>query len=250
MTESDQHLKNRFLELAHRAFSRECYVYSEFLTTAEQDILCGMAFDKSSAPFALKGGYDAAERRLACFGDESLCGYSEDPPIVCIRISPVSEKFADELTHRDFLGSLMGLGFRRAVLGDMILNENSAYLFCLNSVSGYIAEQLAKVRHTAVRCAVAQAPDIAAAPPEPIPINIASERLDAMIAAVYKLSRDESQQLISQGKVFVDSRLTESLSFSPKAGSVVSVRGFGRFLYEGVERGTRKGRLKASVRVF
>lgn len=250
MNESERIFKNRVLELARRAFSRGCYVYSEFLTLDEQDMLCGMELDESCASFSLKGGFEAAERKVACFGDEGLCGYTEEPPIACILISPLSRKFADELSHRDFLGSLMALGFRRSVLGDIILRDNSAYLFCLESVSPFIVEQLDKVKSTPVSCAVTEAPEIAHELPELSSVNVASERLDAIIAAVYKLSRSESQQLISQGKVYVNSRLTENLSFSPEEGSIVSVRGFGRFIYEGVEKETRKGRLRVAVRVF
>ena len=250
MSELDLLLKNKFTELSRRAFSRGCYIYSDFLTIAEQDILCSMAFDKSSAPFTLKGGYAGSERSLACFGDESLCGYQEKPPIACIHISPISQKFADVLSHRDFLGSLLALGLRRNVLGDIIISDNCAYLFCLESVAGYVLEQLSKVKHTSVRCTVTGAPEIVTVLPEPIQINIASERLDAIIAAVYKLSRGESQQLFSQGKVFVNSRLMESSSFCPPTGSIVSVRGCGRFIYEEIMGETRKGRLRASVRIF
>jgi len=250
MDESERLFKNRILELARRSFSRGVYVYSEFLTLAEQDMLCRIDFDGSCAPFCLKGGYDTAERKIACFGDERFCGYTEKPPIDCILISPKSQKFADKLSHRDFLGSLMALGLRRSVLGDIVLSENSAYLFCLKSVSSIIVEQLDRVKNTSVKCAVTEAPEIISRLPEISHAHVASERLDAIVAAVYKLSRSESQELIIQGRVYVDSRLVESVSFSPGPGSIVSVRGFGRFIYEGVEKETRKGRLKVAVRVF
>jgi len=250
MNETDRLFKNRILELARRAFSRGVYVYSEFLTLAEQDMLCSMDFDGGCAPFCLKGGYETAERKIACFGNEALCGYTEEPPIACILISPASRKFADELTHRDFLGSLMALGLRRSVLGDIVMRDNSAYLFCLNSVAQVITEQLDRVKNTSVMCEMAEAPEIISELPEISFVNVASERLDTIVAAVYRLSRSESQQLITQGKVYVDSRLTENTSFSPEQGSIISVRGFGRFIYEGIERETRKGRLSIAVRVF
>ena len=250
MPESELLLKNRFTELARRAFSRECYVYSEFLTTAEQDILCQMAFDGNAAPFTLSGGYETAERKLACFGGQALCGYTQAPPIVCILIAPVSKKFADELSHRDFLGSLMALGFRRNVLGDIVINDNCGYLFCLDSVAAFVAEQFTQVKHTTVSCALTQAPDFVSTLPEPVLFVAASQRLDAIVAAVYKLSRSESQRLFAQRRVFVNSKPVENTSFVVASGCVVSVRGFGRFLYEGIETETRKGRLKVSVRVF
>jgi len=250
MPETDPLLKNRLIELAHRSLSRECYVYSEFLSLAEQDTLHRISFDMASAPFILKGGYDSSERKLACFGNKQLCGYSEEPPIVCIHISPVSKKFAEVLTHRDFLGSLMGLGFRRNVLGDIVVNENNAYLFCLESVSIYILEQFTKVKHTIIQCTITDLPLFTPTVPDLLQVTIASERLDAIISAVYKLSRSESQKLFTQAKVFVNSRLTENTSHIVSPGNIISIRGFGRFLYEGIERETRKGRLRVSVRVF
>lgn len=248
MNESDRILENRLSELAHRAFSRGCYVYSEFLTLDEQNVLCYLS--SKNTPFCLIGGYDAAERKVACFGNEQLCGYTEEPPIACILISPRSQKFADDLTHRDFLGALMALGFRRNVLGDIIISNNSAYLFCLESVSCFITQQLEKVGNTAVSCALTTAPGIINEPPACSTLNVSSERLDAIIAAVYKLSRSESQQLITRGRVYVNSRLTESVSYLPGQESIISVRGIGRFIYEGVEGETRRGRLRVAVRVF
>ena len=248
MSKDDHLLENRLSELAQRARSRGCYVYSEFLTLAEQDVLCTL--QSKYAPFCLKGGYDTAERRLACFGNEEVCGYTEEAPIACMLISPLSRKFAGELRNRDILGALMALGIRRSLLGDIIICQNYAYLFCLESVSGFIALQLEKVGNTAVSCVLTKAPDIINEPPECSTVNVSSERLDAIIAAVYKLSRGESQLLITQRRVFVNSRLTESASFLPGEGCIISVRGIGRFIYEGVEGQTRRGRLRVSVRVF
>ncbi|HZW49558.1 MAG TPA: YlmH/Sll1252 family protein [Bacillota bacterium] len=240
----------RFAELAHRAFDRDSYLYSDFLNRAEQDVLHRMAFDRSSAAFELKGGYAAAERQLACFGSPPPECNPEKSTISCICISPVSQKFADELTHRDFLGSVLALGLKREVLGDIILHDNCGYLFCLACVADYIIAQLKQVKHTMVRCNDVAAPDFVNRLPDPSQIVIASERLDAIIAAVYKLSRSESQQLFSKGVVFVNSRVTENTSHTLTTGSIVSVKGCGRFLYEGIEKETKKGRLRVIVRVF
>jgi Uncharacterized conserved protein, contains S4-like domain len=250
MTEEELLLKNRFSELARRAYSRVCYVYSDFLNISEQDTLRRMSFEKGSAKYRLFGGYGTSERNIACFGDEDLCGYADTPPIVCIRISPVSLKFADELSHRDILGSVLALGFKRNVIGDIVLNGDLVFLFCLDSVSDYIIENLTRVSNTSVKCRISETPDIAANLPEPENINTASERLDAIIASVYKLSRSESQRLFIQGKVYINSRLTESTSISPGHGAIISVRGLGRFIYEGIERETKKGRLMVKVRIY
>lgn len=262
MPDDIQQLKNRMTELANRAFSKQCYVFSEFLTLAEQDVLLSIAsnagavdakktIDALAAPLKLLGGYDGAERKLARFGDPELLYYEEDPPLGLISVEPLSLKFADALTHRDFLGALMSLGLRRSVLGDIILKDGGAYIVCLDSVSDFIVREFIQVKHTAVSCAhVDTLPEIITARPEISRINVASERLDAVVAAVYKLSRGDSQALFAQGKVYLNGRATENTSLRPDMGDIVSVRGSGRFIYEGIERETRKGRLFVAVRIY
>jgi RNA-binding protein YlmH len=251
MPDDLQQLQKRFAELARRAYSQQRYTYSEFLTPAEQDVLLRMTFDKNAAPFTLYGGYEAAERKIAQFGSEADCGYAEKPPINTISIIPLSQRFADVLTHRDFLGALMALGVRRSVLGDILLHENCGYLICIDSVSGFIIQEFTQVRHTSVKCEIKpEPPEIAVKKPDITSVNVASERLDAVIAAVYKLSRGESQDLFRQGKVYVNSRLTEDTDYKLNEDSMISVRGFGRFSYEGVSKETKKGRLFVNVRIY
>ena len=251
MQEQEQHLQKRFSDLSRRAFAQRRYTYTEFLTLAEQDVLLRTSFTQNSAPFELLGGFDGAERRVARFGDEALCGYAESLPVVCLHIAPVSQRFADALTHRDFLGALMSLGVKRGVMGDIILSENSACLFCLESIAGFIESELTQVRHTTVTCAVLAEPSgLVTAEPEEKSINVASERLDGVIAAVYNLSRNEAQALIKEGKVFVNSRLKENASFVPECGDIFSVRGHGRFVFDGISGTSRKGRLFVTVRVY
>ena len=245
--ENENLLKNRFTELSRRSFDRGIWAFSDFLSLAEQDILLRL---RLPSPFELVGGYEGAERRIAAFGSEELCGYAEKAPIECVCISPVNDKFADSLTHRDFLGSLMALGIRREVLGDIAIKDNRGYLFCLDTIADYICRNLESVRHTTVKCEICEVPEIITEKPPVRELVIASERLDAIVAAVYKLSRSESQELIRDGKVFINGRLTESSSADIPDGAAISVRGCGRFLYEGVERETKKGRLRVSVRIY
>jgi RNA-binding protein YlmH len=251
MQEQDRQAQKRFLDLSRRAFSQRRYTYTDFLTTAEQDVLSRTALDASCAAFELCGGFDGAERKLARFGGEALCGYTEDWPVACARIAPALQKFADTLTHRDFLGALVSLGLRRGVLGDIVLADNTAFVFCLDSVAGFIAGELTQVRHTTVTCAILEEPPaLVAREPEEKSVNVASERLDAVAAAVFGLSRSDAQALFKDGKVFVNARLTENASCRPSDGDIVSVRGHGRFVFGGVSGSSRKGRLFVTVRVY
>ena len=245
--ENDRLLKNRFTELAQRAWARGQWVYSEFLTLAEQDEPLRL---RLSCPVTLWGGLESSERRIACFGSEELCGYAPTPPVTCLRIRPAQPKFADSLSHRDFLGSLMALGVRREVLGDIEIVDNVGWLFCLQSIAGFIEENLTSVRHTTVRCEPSEPPSVLSDPPPVTESVVASERLDAAVAAAFKLSRSQAQELIGKEQVFLSGRLAAEACAELREGDIVSVRHYGRFRYEGIERETKKGRLRIRVRIY
>ena len=221
-------LKKRLVELSRRSAERGIKTNSEFLSLGEQTELLRLR----------------AERRVAVFGGERA-------PLCCLEISPVSKKFAEPLTHRDYLGALMGLGLRRSVLGDVVLCGGNAYVFCLESVAGHIADGLTQVRRTQVRVATAETPpEEAVRPPEPVTVNAASERLDAVVAAVFDLSRAESQRLFEAERVMENGLTARSASAKLEPGTMVSVRGLGRFRFEEVAGETRKGRLRIKVRKY
>lgn len=238
-------VEKRFLELADRADNRNYITFSDFLNMEEESLLAGL---KLNTTYCLFGGYDLAERCVAAFGfgcDEARF------PISVIKIEPVSKKFADRLSHRDFLGSLMGLGIKREVIGDIVISDNTAYLFCLNMIEEYIVQNLSKVRHTIVKCtAVDSLPQAAVSKPEQKDLIAASERLDVLIATAYNLSRSAVKELFINRKIYVNSRLCENFSFTPKENDIISVRGFGRFIYCGTLGKTKKNRLIISVKIY
>lgn len=237
--------EKRFTELADRAAER-CYTtFTDFLNIDEQSILEEM---KTGAPYRLFGGYDFAERRVAGFGE--YCEGAEFP-ISIIKIEPLAQKFADKLNHRDFLGSLMGLGIKREMLGDIVINNNIGYLFCMETIENYIILNLDKVRRTSVKCsAVSFLPQSAVKEPAEKQLVVASERLDVIIAGVYNFSRNEIKEMFTARKIFVNSRLCENYSQLAKSGDVISVRGKGRFIYDSALGSTKKGRLVIKVKVY
>lgn len=244
MTENQK----RFEELSYRAQSRGYLVYTDFLGLQEISELCSMHLPSC---VDLWGGWDGAERAVACFGDRDMLTDNDDYPIKCVKIEPVNQKFSDALSHRDILGSVMALGIRRETLGDIIISENCGYLFCLDTISGYITENLMQVRHTTVRCTELQkVPDIALLEPEEQELIVSSCRLDVLIAAVYKLSRSKSQELFDRERVFVNGAVKKNSSFVPNIGDKISVRGFGRFVFGGELRSTKKGRAVVNVKIF
>lgn len=248
MQSTDELLTKRLRELAERSRSRGCWTYSDFLDMAGQSDLMSAGI---RTPFALWGGFEGAERAVACFGSEETCYGPPEPPVACVRVSPVSARFADRLTHRDFLGALMSLGIKRETLGDILLDGAEGYVLCLESMAPYLCENLTQVRHTTVTCSVCSAPPPGALPkPERRGLHVASLRCDAVTSAVWDLSRAESQELFRQKKVFINSRCCPDPSRELKEGDRVSVRGYGRYVYAAVTGETRKGRLRIDADVY
>ena len=79
---------------------------------------------------------------------------------------------------------------------------------------------------------------------------IASERCDALLSKVYHLSRGKCIPLFQEKRVFVNSRQFENNSGTLKEGDIVSVRGFGKFVYLGVVRETKKGRVTVAIEKY
>ena len=97
---------------------------------------------------------------------------------------------------------------------------------------------------------IGEAPSFVLEPPEATELAAASERLDAVAAAVWQLSRAEARVLVTAGQVFVNGLAAQKADAPLQVGELVSVRGKGRFRYEGPVRQTRSGRLRVSVRIY
>ncbi len=251
MTNDELLFKNRMRELSRRADDGGYYTASPFLTLAEQTDLAAWQREGEIGRYTLFGGYAGAERKLALFGDEDAFGYPPSVPCLWLKIAPSAPKFADALSHRDLLGALMSLGIERSVLGDILLHNNIGYLYAAESIAPYLLEALTRIKHTDVLVTVTDAPPaLDTLLPEPTAVVVAGERLDCYVAAAFRLSRSEAAALIEKGLVSLNGKPITKISATVPTAAVVSVRGHGRFLYEGIVGDTRKNKLRIAIRLF
>lgn len=251
MNDDIEILKRRFLELATKADNGSYFTFTDFLGLPEQSAFVEIKGKLGRCRYTAFGGAEGAERVIVRFGDPQEIGYEADFPICCIKIEPLAKKFADKLTHRDFLGALLNLGIERSTLGDIIISDNTGYVFALENMAEFIKNELSRVKRTDIKAEIIDTlPDVELYRTEEKRIQLSSERLDAAIAKVYSLSRDDAQSLFKKRLVYVDGKLCESVSYTPKENDKISVRGYGRFIYRGFDSLSRKGKLNAIVEVY
>ena len=245
--------KNRITELAERSLRSGRYTYTDFMGQGDLASFLDYA-DKLGVPYRIYGGYPDAERGIVIFGDEELSGYNEEPPVKLLMIKPRAVKFADKLTHRDFLGALMNLGITREMLGDIVVSSEkfeAAYVFVAEHMAEYIIENLLSVKHTSVDVSVIdELPEDAHAVREEKQLVISSNRLDAVIARVFGMSREVATELISDGRVFISGRTAAKKEKSLVEGDRVSVRGYGKFVFISENGKTKKDRLSITVEIY
>ena len=242
MTREEQQLEKHFRDLARTAYQRGIAVFSDFLNLNELNIFQSLRPEFSYLKMESFGGYELAERQIAVFRPEAPVFYA-DYPVKCLKITPLNAKFAEELNHRDYLGAVLNLGIDRACLGDILMEEDAAYLFCLERMADFIRDNLTRIRHTSVYVEQVEAENFHYEPKyKEVSGTVASVRLDKLLALAFNASRSSLTGLIEGGKVFVNGKLVTSNGYEPKEGDLISVRGMGRFRFRGTGGQSKKGR--------
>ena len=195
------------------------------------------------------GGYDDAERRMLVYLPEYLdegCLMDDDAPLVCLR---AEFHAADSLSHRDFLGALMGAGIARETVGDICVGSGSCDFFVTREVAPYILQNFLSAGRTKLQ--LTQIPLEAVQIPEPevkqIRDTLASLRLDSVISAGFRVSRGQACEYISAGRAAINGLPCEKPDKAVEEGSKISVRGLGKILLRTVGGQTKKGRISVLI---
>lgn len=240
--EKDDLLEKRLQELEKTAYHKDIVTFSDFLGLHELHI----ANCRKTTPGGVRvesfGGYEMSERQMLVFIPDAL-SYSWDYPISCIHIRPQSIKFSETLTHRDYLGAILNLGIDRGKIGDILVEEKGAYVFCHDKIADFLVSELCRIRHTTIIASIIQDPHLLPKPKfESIQGTVASVRLDSVIALAFNTSRSSMIPFIESGRVFVNGKMVISNGYALKEKDIISVRGKGKFQFEEILNKTKKDR--------
>ena len=193
-----------------------------------------------TAPDALSADPVAALREAGL--DDPADALTEAVCAVCIKGSGFRE-----LSHRDYLGSVLGLGLERDAVGDILVPDpHSAYLITSALTADFLLTGLTKVATDTVKTALLPEGTVLTSVRQlqPITDTVASERLDCVVAALCNLSREKAQMAVKSGLCELDYEPCEACDTAVEAPATVTVRGYGKFVVHAFDGVTRKGRIR------
>lgn len=245
----DGDLAARLLDLAETVLKNRKYKVSEFLDPYGYTISETIAAHYDNLSLQSDGGYIGAERVKAAFVSEDFLGKTEYN-LTAFSITWDSRYY--HLTHRDVLGALMGLGIKREVLGDIIMNGPGCQIIADSSIAPFIASQLKQIGSAPIQLDSINIADIA--PREEkmkeIRSTVASLRLDVVAASGFGVSRTRMTDEINADKVKLNWQEAKSSSQSVKTGDIISMRGRGRVEIAEIIGQTKKGRISILLKRF
>ncbi len=186
------------------------------------------------------GGYDEAERCMfICYPE-----YIEPDYDSLFAVLEITGRDIAELSHRDYLGSLMGLGIKRENIGDILPFDDRCIVFARPEMARYITDNLTKIgRHgISIKTVSVSQISIPKKKTQFMRETVAALRLDCVVAAALNISRSKAADLIKAERVNLNFETAKSVSMAVAEGDLISVRSFGRFKLTEVCGITRKGR--------
>lgn len=250
-------LLSHLYDLMLRSHDRNLLTVSDFLTERDRRAAEAMLTACGCRNALFYGGYPEAERTAALFLPEYLSEeqITAEPSLAELAFLELKvnrfEASAADLSHRDVLGALMGLGIERDVIGDIVSYGDRAVIVVREKAVPFLTEHLTKVGRYKVdvtvfeRYAITPTVDYIEGSD-----TVASMRLDAVAAAVFSLSRSDASAAIGGGLVLLNGAPVTKADRAVGEGDKISMRGKGKVVIDRIDGRSKKGRLRFRFRKY
>ena len=246
----DRTLLARVLDRAKQASERNIPAATDFLSPAQQaqaaDLLHAAGIPETA--YIRWGGYDGAERKRLLFLPEWMAE-PDGTEIAAVRAACRS---GGDLTHRDFLGSLMALGLTREKIGDILVEKGGCQVLLDPSMTDFLLQNWdsagrEKLTVTPLPLSALAVPHAAV---KELRDTVSSLRLDNVLAAGFSVSRGKAAEAVEKGAVQVNWTVCQKPDKPVAAGDTITCRGMGKCVLDSVGGPTKKGRLPVVIRRF
>ena len=193
------------------------------------------------------GGYEGAQRQMLCYFPNYLePDFTEDAPMVCLR-AEFYEKEA--LSHRDFLGALMGFGINRECVGDICVGNGSCDFFVTEEIAPSLLQSFFEVGRVKIRLTQISLEEAKIPEPEirELRDTLASLRLDSVISSGFRIGRSLACSYIGSAKAAINGMPCDKADKQVSEGAEISVRGLGKIKLYSVNGQTKKGRISVVI---
>lgn len=244
-------LLRRVIDLSYRAQKTYSVAYTDFVDPFLLGKIKKYKLELLGLNINTYGGLKESERQIIATAHPDLEIQPNEFPVAQIHIH-VQTGIGSPVSHRDYLGAIMGLGIEREKIGDLLVDNNHAFIAVHKEISEYILYSLQSVsRYGKVTCKFVKSEDIPDFSQNYTTLNctIASLRADAIIAAGFQISRTTASKLIAAERALCNGVIiTQS---SPiKENDICTLRGYGRIKVREIGTTTKKGRLKVKIDRF
>ncbi len=248
--DEDLILGNHILDKVEMVLKRKGTESTNFLNPYQQELSTGLIKQIFDVNYLLDGGYKKAERkRISIFPEYLFPDHVESPVSLLklqgnFRFQPVS--------HRDFLGSILGLGIKREMVGDLLILDEFAQVVVANEIKDFIQLKLDRVHQVPVEISEIS-PDKLVIPQEnckEIRTTVASMRLDAVASAGFGDSRSKIARDIKSDKVKINWKPDNNPAQTVEVNDLISIRGRGRVKIVADEGLSHRGRIKLKLKRF
>ena len=224
--------------------------HTRFLSERDR-LFCEPVLRELGAEALFWGGYDEAERTVLIFpadwqdGDALRSG--EDCPAAVLR---AHWRGGEKLSHRDFLGALMGLGIERDLVGDILPRDGSCDVVLMREILPYVLQSLTSAGRAVLTLEEIPEAEAAEAEFRIIRDTVASVRLDAVVGCGFSLAREKAASAIKAGKVFLNGMECLKPDKPVEAGTRITLRGLGKMELSELGGLSRKGRTQIVIKRF
>ena len=236
------------------AKSKNKVTYTDFLNITEKSIVEKFLKMQCFKNYFFFGGNENSERGVYIFYPEKLDeelvrkNLNDIFSVIRIRNSKV-----EEYEHRVYLSALMKLGIKREKIGDIVVEDDGADIVIFKENAIYIEnglKSLTRFRHSEIDVIKIEELKNKEVEFENITIIVSSIRLDCFVSELAKCSRNHAEEYIEIGKVFVNS--IQELKASKKIiiGDIITIRGRGKYIFDGIEKETAKNRFVVKIRKY
>lgn len=220
--------------------------YTDFLDPYERRMAISIINRFEDIKFMECGGHKDAERKIIV-----VYPYYMDHDDINEGLEYLSVLGHDTgLKHKDYLGTILGLGIKREKIGDIYIHEALGNIIVKSEIADYILLNLERIKNQKIEVKKISKSEIVKIEDDYTEENhfISSFRLDSIISAAFKLSRNESLDYIKGGLIKVNHERIEKASKELAEGDLVSVRGKGRFTLYKINGQSKKGRYNIVLR--